>query len=182
VTWRHHLLATPLRIGLVSGVLFGIAMGVAIGVGAHSMLSGLVVGALGGPAFGVLFGRAFAGPMRALAGLPAEDRAVVLRTVQKGMPTTDRRLAPAVVGYAEAIRSGQRRLMGATGDGRRLFQLLAGLQVLNALLRALDGNWASAALQLVVGVMWLQMPRLNAKATERRDRAERSARELLASG
>jgi len=179
--WRYHLSATPLRVGLFGAALLGAVAGGGAALAAHSFLVGLFVVAIGGPAFGLLMSLSSRRTLAPLSGLAIADRATVMRTVQKGLPVTERRLAPAVAGYAEAVRLALPRWIGGNGDTRRLFYVSAGVQVCLALLRALDGEWAWMALYLVGAAFGLTAPKLNAAAAERRDHAERSARELLAS-
>lgn len=162
----------------------GAAAGGGAGLAAHSFLVGLIVLAIGGPACGVLAGLRSRRTLAPLSGLAVADRAMVIRTVQKGLPVTERRLAPAVAGYAEAIRLGLASLppwMTGNGEDRRILLLLTGLLVFLGLFSALDGEWGWTAFYLLFAALRLRVPKLNAEAAERRDSAERSARDLLAS-
>jgi hypothetical protein len=175
--WRYHLTSTPMRAALTTGLVFGVVMGapLAVQLGPVQGAMGFV---LGGGIFGLLAGLSSRHILAPLAGLSSADRATVMCTVQRGLSTADRRLAAAVIGYVEAGRRRQPAWLAKDG-GARLFYLAAAFQLLQAVFRAFEGNWAGAALYVVVGVISLLLPRFNIRSAERRDQAERSARALL---
>lgn len=175
--WHYHLTSTPWRTGMTSGVVFGLIMAVPLALQAGPV-HGLVGFALGGGFFGVLTGLSSRRGLVPLAGLSPADRVMVMCTVQRGLATTDRRLAPAVAGYAEALRRRTPDWL-AKGGGALLFRILAVFQLLQGVLDALDRDWVGVALRLVLAGVALYLPRLNLRNAERRDRAERSARALL---
>jgi hypothetical protein len=175
--WRYHLTSTPWRAGITSGLAFGMIMAAPVAV-QLGPVHGLVGFLIGGVIFGVLIGLHAHHVLDPLGGLSPVDRVTVMSTVQRGLVTTERRLAAAVVGYAEATRR-RNPAWAAKKGGARLFHILAGFQALQAVFSVLDRNWAGVALNVVVGVTALFLPRVNSRAAERRDFAERSARALL---
>ena len=175
--WRYHLTSTPWRTAVTTGILFGVIMAAPVAV-QLGPVHGVVAFALGGAIFGVLIGLNTRHVLAPLAGLSSADRATVIGTVQRGLATTDRRLAAAVVDYVKAIRRRNPAWMARDG-GARLFYLVAGFQLLQAVFKAFDQNWAGVALYVVLGGISLLLPRFNLRAAERRDQAERSARALL---
>jgi hypothetical protein len=170
-------MSTPGRVGVTTGLVFGVIMAAPVtaqlGPG-----QGIVSFGLGGAIFGVLVGLMSRQALEPLAGLSSADRATVLRTMQRGLATTDRRLAPSVVGYSEAARRRIPAWLERDG-GTRLFYLLAGFQLVQALFNALDRHWIGVAVYVVAGVISVLLPRFNVRTAQRRDQAERSARALL---
>ena len=175
--WRYHLTSTPWRAGVTMGILFGVvtAAPVAVQLGP---VHGVVGFGVGGTIFGVLTGLNSLHVLAPLAGLSSADRATVMCAVQRGLATTDRRLAAAVVGYVEAGRRGKPAWLARNG-GARLFYIVAGFWLLQGVFNALDRDWTGVALNVVVGVTALLLPRSIVRTAERRDQAERLARALL---
>lgn len=174
--WRYHLTSTPWRAGVTSGALFGVIMAAPVAV-QLGPVHGVVSFGIGAAIFGILAGLSSRHRLAPLAGLSSADRATVMWTVQRGLPTTDRRFAAAVVGYVEAGRRQTPAWMARDGSAL-LFHIVAGFQLLQGVLNAFDGDWTGVALNLVVGVTALLIPRFNVRTAERRDQAERSARAL----
>ena len=176
--WRYHLTSTPWRAGVTYGILFGAVNGVVFGAEGPSAVVGLVVGVIAGTFYGILVGLEARHPLAALAGLSAGDRATVMQTVHRGLATTDRRLAPAVVSDAEAVRRRDRKWVG-TKAGVRSLQLFAGLQVLLAVDAAMERDWVLAAATVMFAVTLVLVPGSLARAAVRQDRAEQHAGALL---
>lgn len=176
----HRLLTTPLRVGLARGAICGLAVGVAIAL-AFGLLPGVVAGLGTGAIIAALSGRASRGGLDALAGLSPADREAVARTVAKGLPTVDRRLAPFVVRYAEAMRR-QRTGLDNAERASWVLPVLAGVQALGAVLDVLDRDWWGVAVRSSLAVLFLLFPGLLRRQRQRLDAAERSAQALLDPG
>lgn len=175
--WRYHLTSTPLRAGLFLGLAFGAIMGTPVGVAERSVVVGVIGAAIGGTIFGIITGLAARGPLQSLAGLSSVERATIMHAVTRGLAVGDRRLAPAVVGYAQAVRSRQGWI--STKWGSNLFWAVAVIQAVRAVTAAMDGDWAAVALRLLLGVAVLLSLRWRDRRLARLEQAERSAQALL---
>lgn len=103
--WRYGRLWTALIIGVPAGLLFGL-----LDLGSSARLESAQ---LAGLTFGVLFGAAMSiliwSRWKAAKKLSSQDRRAVARSVLKGEPIEDPRLAPAVIEYAEVVHRGHDR-------------------------------------------------------------------------
>lgn len=175
---RYSLMSTPLRVGVTSAVMFGLVTGPPFALAVDSFVATLVAAVIGGAGFGMLCGLMARRPLEALAGLASADRVAVMRTVVKGLDPPDRRLAPAVIAYAGALRA-SRQQWTASRSGSRVFFVFAGLQAFVAVTDALHGDWGRAALRTPVVIAMLLTPWSLGRTRVRLDRAESSAQALL---
>jgi hypothetical protein len=175
---RYRLLTTPWRVAVFAGVVFALTGAVAVTLVGGPIVASIVVAVGAAAIFGAVCGMISRGALDALAGLSPADRATVARTVAKGFPTTDRRLAPAVVRYAGALR---RQNSGWINAGRNSWVLfvLAGVQAVFAISQAVDRNWSGVALRSALTVLFALWPILLRRNNDRLDAAERSAQALL---
>jgi len=111
----YPIFATPLRVGTGAGLAIGMFGAVAIGLASESLLAGAIFGIATGLPSGIVMGRSSRHRLDLLTDLSSTDRATVVRTVMRGLPTSDLRLAPAVLDYARAVRE---QNMGWTTPGR----------------------------------------------------------------
>ncbi|MEJ3653574.1 hypothetical protein WEH80_11375 [Actinomycetes bacterium KLBMP 9759] len=91
------------------------------------------------------------------ATLPWRDRYAVLRSNSTGLPVKDARLAGLGVQRGEAA---QRYMSATAGWTRWVWWALSALQLVNAVLKALDQDWLFASLYLGLAIFWLCMPYL----------------------
>ena len=175
---RYHLISSPWRAGVTGGALAGAITGFLFGAERPSFVVGLVAGVIGGMLYGLLIGLGARRPLAPLAGLSAGARATVLGAVHRGLPTTDRRLAPAVVSYAETVLDRHRKWVGTKGSFL-VMPLVAGVQLLLALDDVIDDDSHVAAVRVISAVIVLLVPGWLARGAVRADRAEQSARALL---
>lgn len=176
---RYRFLTTPWRVALFAAVSFAVASGVPALLIGGPLVASIAVAGGAGVVFGALCGMISRRPLHALDGLSPADREIVARTVAKGLPPPDRRLAPAVVRYADAMRSQNRGWMNAGRNSWVLFAL-AGVQALGAVSDALDQRWWGVALRSSVAVLLLATPPVLRRNNDRLDAAELAARALLA--
>ena len=177
--WRYHLISTPWRAGATGGALAGAITGFLFGSEGPSLVTGLVAGVIGGTLYGILIGLGARRPLAPLAGRSAGDRATAMGAVHRGLPTTDRRLAPAVIGYAETVLDRHRKWVG-TKYHFLIMPLVAGVQVLLALDDAIyDDDAPVAVVRVISAVIALLVPGWLARGAVRADRAQQSARALL---
>ncbi len=158
-------------------------VGVRIGVDQDSVWVGVITGVLVAVLFGTVMTVALRRPLMVLDGLSGPDREAVIRSIRKGQPVADPRLAPAVVRYAATIREMNKKTWASPRAGRLLFGCLAILGASLAVVAASEGN--------VVGLVWnglltagwtgdlLMGPKAHERRLERIEHAERSARTLL---
>ncbi len=172
----YRLASTPWGSGLMSGLLFGVFMGVLVAVGGASLPATMLATGLAAATFGILMGLLSLSQLSVFDGLPPADRATVMRTVRKGEDTSDRRLAPAVIHYADSLRH---RYRPSDTVWKWLVPVAVGVQVFVGLADLQDGDWFTAALRIPVVVVILLLPRTVRRAEERRERAERSARAVV---
>lgn len=175
----YRLVSTPAGFGALAGVGMGIAAGARFWLVERSLIAALLGVVVGGIFFGAVFGfgsRQFLEPMHGMAG---EDRATVMRTVQKGLPTTDRRLAPAVVVYADTLRQQNERIDALLRSAG--FRVLLVFPVILGIVAAVDRAWAWLAFHIAVVLGAALGPALLRPRRERFERAERSAQALLGS-
>lgn len=172
------MLTTPRRVAAFTGAVFGLMMATFGRLATGSLTVAAIGGVLAGAGFGVVCALMSRQPLEALAGLSMADRKAVVRTVRKGRPVTDRRLALAVVSYAEALRRRRTGWTNAEGHAWVVVVLAAG-QALGAVSAALDRDWWGVAIRSSVTVLFLLFPRLLRRERERLDAAERAARALL---
>ena len=175
---RYHLISTPWRAGVTGGALAGAITGFLFGAERPSLVVGLVAGVIGGTLYGILIGLGARRPLAPLAGLSAGARATVMGAVHRGLPTTDRRLAPAVVSYAETVLDCHHKWVGTKGSVLVL-RLVAGVQLLLGLDDVIEREWHVAAVRCISAVTLLLVPRWIARGAVLADRAEQSARALL---
>lgn len=175
---RFHLISSPLRAGVTGGALAGAITGFVFGAEGPSLVAGLVAGVIGGILCGILIGLGARRPLAPLAGLSAGERATVMGAVHRGLPTTDRRLAPAVVSYAETVLDRHRKWVG-TKYHFLLMPLVAGVHVLLAVDDMIDDDAPVAVVRLISAVIFLLVPGWLARGAVRADRAQQSARALL---
>jgi predicted lipid-binding transport protein (Tim44 family) len=173
----YRLVSTPWGSGLLSGLVFGAVMGVLSGLDKWSLDAALVVGLLSATTFGAIMGVTSMSTLSALAGLPPADRATVMRAVKQGEVTSDRRLAPALVAYADSLR--RRYRSPSASSWRWLVGGAAAVLAFIAVDDAREGEWVWAAARMACIVAILRLPGRVRRAEERRDRAARSARALL---
>ena len=170
----YRLVSTPLGSGLLSGLTFGAVMGLLSGLDKGRLQAALIVAVVAGTAFGTIMGLTSISQLSTLGGLSPADRATVMRTMGKGETVTDRRLAPAVIAYADAL--------GRRYQPRNLKWVVAAVAAVQVFLfvdDAVEGEWVWAAARIPVLVAILLLPRWVRRTEERRGRAERSARALL---
>ena len=173
----YRLASTPWGSGLMSGLIFGTVMGLLTGLDKGSLQPAAVVAVLAATTFGTIMGLTSMSQLSALAGLPPVDRAAVMRTVKKGEVTSDRRLAPAVVAYADSLRPRYRP--PSASSWKWLAGLGAAVLVFIGVDDAREGEWVWAAVRIPCIVAIFLLPGRIRRAEERRERAERSARALL---
>lgn len=173
----YRLVSTPWGSGLLSGLVLGAVMALLSGLEQGSLMPAAVVGLLSATTFGTIMGVTSIPTLSALAGLPAADRATVMRAVKQGEVTSDRRLAPAVVAYADSLRSRYRS--PSASSWRWLVGGAAVVLTFIAVDDAREGEWVWAAARMASIVAILLLPGRVRRAEERRERAGRSARALL---
>lgn len=176
--WRYHLISTPWRAGVTGGIMAGVITGFVFGAEGPSLVVGLVAGVIHGALFGILIGLGARRPLTPLAGLSAGDRATVMAAVHRDLPTTDRRLAPAVIAYAETVLERHRKWVG-TKYHFLIMPLVAGVQVLLAVDDVIDDDPPVAVVRLVSAVIALLFPGWLARGAVRADGAQQAARALL---
>ena len=145
---RYHFISSPWRAGVTGGALAGAITGFLFGAERPSLVVGLVAGVIGGTFYGILIGLGARRPLAALTGLSAGGRATVMGAAHRGLPTTARRLAPAVVSYAETILDRHRRWVGTKGSFL-IMPLAAGVQVLLAVDDVIDDDAPVAVVRLI---------------------------------
>jgi uncharacterized membrane protein len=175
---RYHLISTPWRAGVTGGALAGAITGLVFGAEGPSLVVGLVTGVIGGTLYGILIALGARRPLAPLAGLSAGERAAAMGAVHRGLPTTDRRLAPAVVSYAETVIDRHRKWVG-TKYHFLIMPLVAVVQVLLAVDDLIDDDAPLAVVRLTSAVIALLVPGWLARGAVRADRAQQSARALL---
>ncbi len=148
--------STAWGVGLLSGAPFGTLTGIRTGFVEHSVLGGLVVGLLGGAIFGAVMGLVFGRRLiGAVQDLSPPDRTTVMRAVRKGQAVPERRLAPAVIDYAESLRQESRRPLETKGGNRLVLGALVVLSAGLAIAEGLGGDWIGAAGHSMLTVLWL---------------------------
>jgi len=173
--WRYGRLWTALIVGVPAGLLFGLfQLGSSDGFG-RALLAGLVSGALFGAAMSTLMWSRW----KAAKGLSSQDRRAVARSVLKGEPIEDRRLAPAVIEYAEVVRRShdrERHYRWTLWIWPTLTVALAVDATVNVSIRRAAVFWGLLAFW--IAFMWT-LPKRETETVSHASRAENSARRLL---
>jgi hypothetical protein len=173
--WRHGRLWTALVMGVPAGLLFGLFQ-----LGSSDSLNRALPAGL---SFGAIFGAAMSVSIwsrwKAAKKLSSHDRRAVARSVSKGEPIEDPRLAPAVIEYAEVVRRSHDR-------GRRYRWTLWIWPTLTLALAVADtanGPTRQAVFFWGLVVFWIvSMPTLQKrerKTISHASSAESSARQLV---
>ena len=173
----YRLVSTPAGFGVFAGAGMGIAAGVRFWLVERSLIAALLGAVIGAIFFGVVFGLGSRHFLEPMDGLAPDDRVTVMRTVQKGLPTTDRRLAPAVVVYADTLRQQNERFDALLRSA--VFRVLLGFPVIFGILAAVDRAWGWLAFHIAIVLGNIFGPALLRPRRERFERAERSAQSLL---
>jgi hypothetical protein len=175
--WSRGWWWTWARFGVPSGLLFGLLQ---LGWQSRSTASAAEAAIL----FGVLFGATMTVIMRCrakgLAGLDRSQRIAVTTAVHEGQDITDRRLAPAVVEYAEEVRKQQVR-QGSFGG---IQWGVAAICLIVAIGVAISGHVRAVAFLVVSMAFAAQAFRLSSQGRRTltsAERAESAARRLLTS-
>jgi hypothetical protein len=176
----YRLISTPAGVGLFTGVLMSLATGFRFWWSEDNVVIALVAATIAGVGFGVLGGFASRQRLEPFAGLTSTERVTVMRAVQKGLAITDRRLAPAVVVYADSLRQQMARL--DTFMHSALFRVAVGFNVLLAIASALLREWGSVAIFTVIVLCVAISPWSLRSRRDRFERAEQSAQALLDRG
>jgi hypothetical protein len=173
--WRRGRVSTAVRIGVPAGVAFGAIQFAVSGRVLSAIFQGLF--------FAVFFGGATASLMwrqwAAARDLAPEDRATVARSVRRGEPVWEARLAPAVIEYANIVRA------TSETERRRRFLLwifAVGTFVL-AVAGTVSGSVREAAVFWALFAFWpalmLWLPKRQAATESRAAAAEDAARSLM---
>jgi hypothetical protein len=136
-----------------------------------------------GLSFGVLFGAAMSiltwSSWKAAKELSSQDRRAVARSVLKGEPIEDPRLAPAVIEYAEVVRRSQDR----ERRYRWTLWMWPTLTLALALTATVDGPTRRAVVFWALIVFWIVFIPMQQgrerKASSAASHAESSAKQLL---
>jgi xanthine/uracil permease len=172
--WRGPLW-TVLIVGVRSGTLFGLLQ-LATGMQwERSLLVGLMFGVI----FGVVMAVVRWSRWKTARRLSSSDRRVVARSISKGEPVNDRRLAQAVVEYAQVVRD--------THDHERRYGwtlwIWATLTLILAVAETASGTTREATVLWGLVVFWIifiaTKQRRDRKTILRTARAEQAARKLL---
>ncbi len=173
--WRHGRPWTALIIGGPAGSLFALFQLDFSGNLGKALLAGLSFGVCFGAAMSILIWSRW----KAAKNLCSQDRRAVARSVLKGEPIENPRLAPAVIEYAEVVRHSQDR-------GRRYRWTLwiwPTLTLAWAVAATVNGSTRQSLFLWALFVFWItSMPiqrRRETKTSSRASRAENSAREVL---
>jgi hypothetical protein len=173
--WRRGRLWTALVVGVPAGLLFGLLqLGSSVRL-ERALLAGLGFGAMFGAAMSILIWSRW----KAAKKLSPQDRRAVARSVLKGEPIEDPRLAPAVIEYVEVVRRGHDR----ERRYRWTLWIWPTLTLALAVAETADGSTRQAVLFWGLVVFWIAfMPtqqRRERKTISHASRAENSARQLL---
>ncbi len=173
--WRYGRLWTALIIGTPAGLLFGLFQLASSGALEKALLAALT--------FGVLFGAAMSiwiwSRWKAAKKLSSRDRRAVARSVLKGEPVEDPRLAPAVIEYADVVHRGHDR------DRRYRWTLWIwpALTLALAVAETVNGSTGQAVLFWGLVVFWIAfMPtqqRRERNTISHASHAANSAKQLL---
>jgi hypothetical protein len=173
--WRHGRLWTALVVGGPAGLLFGLLQ-----LGSSDRFESAL---LAGVSFGALFGAAMSiliwGRWKAAKKLSSQDRRAVARSVLKGEPIEDPRLAPAVIEYAGVVRRSQDR----ERRYRWTLWIWPTLTLALAVVTTVNGSTRQAALFWALVVFWIifipTQQRRERKTSSAASHAEGLARQLL---
>jgi hypothetical protein len=173
--WRHGRPWTALIIGGPAGSLFGLFQLGSSGSLGKALLAGLSFGVFFGAAMSILIWSRW----KAAKNLRSQDRRAVARSVLKGEPIEDPRLAPAVIEYAEVIRHSQDR----ERRYRWTLWIWPTLTLSLAIAATVNGSTRQSLVLWALVVFWIAfMPtqrRRETKTSSRASRAEISARQFL---
>jgi hypothetical protein len=173
--WRHGRVWAALVLGVPAGLLFGLFRLASLDSLERALLAGLSFGALFGVAMSILIWSRW----EAAKELSSQDRRMVARSVMKGEPIEDLRLAAAVIEYAAVVRRGHER----ERRYRWTLWIWPAVTLALAVAETLNGSTRQAILFWAFVVFWVAfMP-----AQQRRERktvshascAEHSAKQLL---
>ncbi len=173
--WRHGRLWTALVIGVPAGTLFGLLQ-----LGFSDRFGRALAAGVG---FGVLFGAAMSAwtwsRWKAAKKLSPHDRRAVARSVSKGEPIEDPRLAPAVLEYAEVVRRSHDREQRY----RWTLWIWPTLTLALAVENTVNGPTRRAVILWALVVSWpvltASLRKRESKTISRASSAESSARQLL---
>jgi succinate-acetate transporter protein len=173
--WRHGRFWTAFVLGGPAGLLFGLfQLGSSDRLG-RAILAGLSFGALFGAAMSILIWSRW----KAAKKLSSQDRRAVARSVLKGEPIDDPRLAPAVIEYAAVVRQSQDR----ERRYRWTLWIWPILTLALAVATTVNGSTRQAVLFWALVVFWIafipSQQKRERKTSSAASRAESRARQLL---
>jgi len=172
--WRYGRLWTALVLGVPAGLSFAVLEFAASGGAAQALLARLFFGGLWGGTMAMVVWRRWKGAR----DLDAADRLAVVRSVSRGEPIEDPRLAPAVVEYTGVVRRSHRQ-----GPAKGTLWIWPALAVLVALAQTTTGSVGKAVLFWGLALAWIpllwKLPSRETKAASRAAGAERAARKLM---
>jgi Flp pilus assembly protein TadB len=161
------------------GLPVGICLGTLVVAESGSWLAGASAILVLSPLYGVRAARRMTRLWPGAADVAGADRVAAVRAARRGERIAERRLAPAVLEYADALRKAREEARLS----RRLVVLLAGLALAVALidsftepLRGVLVSWLVFALLILELAWW---PRRQRQLMANVERAESGARDLL---
>jgi|GEM_PF-2270077 len=177
--WAGGRLQMALWIGVPAGACFGVLQFL---TDSASPIGAVVAAMWFALIFGVVMTRWLRRAWPGADGLPPRDRAAVRRAVMRGEDIGEPRLAPAVADLVEVVRRAKER----DHRYRWMLWLFAGVTLCLALNDSLAGSIRSAVVWWALVWFWAVflawLPRRNARALARAERAESLARRTLNEG
>ena len=174
--WRFP----PFVRALIVGIAFGVVLGILAGIGSNSVLAAVVAFIVIVPLHGTIMARRMSKAWPGAKNLSGGDRVAVARAARAGADIGDPRLAGNVIEFSRGMHDaiGRYRLF------RWLFALIGVVALGVAILDTIFSSAGEAVVSWLyfaffpVEVIW--WPRREAQLVANAERAEESARELLA--